>query len=271
MSKSRVTSAIARIEQLYNKKSVTIYLDGDGTSPLARQDEMYSYEKKNKILEINVPKLSAGNKELLFKIIRKVHEDGGLLWKDTKKETLVSYSKYNASNKNSETLEFFSGIIPPADYNALKMAFFLRYNSDKGLDIHTYKMDIINKFGDRGKNIANLCSAGYFEDEFKPLYLSSTRPTFSKYYEMVVGDGARALFVNMKMNVDSIAKEVEVMVVKAIKYHMDDFRIHAKGAGNVTTIKKFVDSVLGQKSYVIIKVWEDSKIKAIEYLVTIKR
>lgn len=267
----KFNTALDRIKNISEKKGVTIILDYNENSDLVQIDSLYSYDSKNKILKIFAPELGKKNKELLFKLIRKTFNEGGLIWKSTKSEALNSYNDYTTHNKDQKILDFFRPILNNNDFSALKMSLFLRVQSEMGKDINMYKAEIRNKFDDRGANIANLCSAGYFENEFEKLYMTVPKTEFHEYYEMVVGAKARALFVNVHMTVNQIEKEVNEMVEKAIKYHMDDFRLHGKGKTNVTRIEKFVKLRTDKDGYKIEKVYDDPKLSAVEYLVKIIR
>jgi len=266
---SEFETAIDKLHKHLRKKGVSIFLDMDD-SQLVKAGHFFSYEPKSKELRISVPELKARDKKLLLKLIQKVFDDGGLLWKESKREALIEYSDYSSGNEDQAILDFFLGVLKSNDYSALKMALFLRSQSKKNKSVDVYKVDIRERFGDRGNNIANLCSAGYFEDEFMSLYDNISNDDFWKYYEMVVGDKARALFVHRGMNLNAIEKEVEKMVAKALKYHMDDFRIHGKGVGNVAVISSFVSSRTGKENYTVTLKFKDPKIQAIEYLVKVR-
>ncbi|MBI4932208.1 MAG: hypothetical protein HY841_15725 [Bacteroidetes bacterium] len=269
MSSAKFT--LERIKELAYKKGVVIFLDVDGTSQEAQQDSTYSYDEKRGILKIVVPDLEIRDKSLLLEIIRKVKEDGGLGFKDSKKEILNSYIEYVSNNSDKNILQFYSDILTKDDYGALKMSLYLRYEAKKGNNIFIYKKDIRNKFGTRGVNISNLCSAGYFETEFRELYNTEEEKEFRRYYEIAVGMGARALFVNSHMNVPAIEQSFEVMLDKALRYHMKEFRIHGKGKINVINIKKFVSErkITAEDVYTIKKVYDDLDLFAIEYIVEI--
>ena len=272
-SSTKKNTTSDRIKELASKKGVTIFLDFNENSDLANMGSCYSYEKNDKILEISANLLHKVDKDLLHEIIRKVHEDGELLWKSTKKQVLLNYTEYakagNSSDKN--ILQFFTDVMPKGDYDALKMALYLRDQNAKGRDISVYRKDIRDRFGERGTNISNLCSAGYFDSEFQKLYNEVSKEEFKEYYEIAVGKKARALFVNVHMDEDQIQQEFEVMLAKAIKYHMSEFRIHGKGKTNVVNIKKFITNlqITAEDSFTIKKVYDDEKLTAIEYIVEI--
>ncbi len=218
---------------------VTIDLDYEGTSDVARMGAPYSFHREDRILTISVDVLiEEGYKNVVLDLIRKYHEDGALILRKDKKETLTSYQSYTEAGIDQELLEFFKDKLSADDYEALKMACFIRSESEKGRNVYEYKKDIRQTFGPRGANIANLCSAGYFEKEFMPLYKSNPE-AFAGYYDLAVGKKARALFIHSGMPIYDIETEFWRMVDKALRYHMKDFRIHGMGEVNVTTIKEF--------------------------------
>lgn len=256
-----------------SKKGVTIYLDFYGDSEEAKMGSAYSFEKKEKILVINAQLLSKADRPLLLDLIRKVHESGDLIWKSDKKEALSFYQDYIEKNKHQSTLEFFKDILSRDDYSALKMAFFIRFQMELKRPVYTYKKDIRDRFGERGANIANLCTAEYFENEFIPFYNAYSQEEFSEYYELAVGKKARALFVHVGMDMEQIETEFNAMVEKALKYHMKDFRVHGLGVQNVKTIKEFFADKKHSESdkYFIQKVIEKvTPSLVIEYKITIK-
>ncbi len=259
-----------RIRELAKKKGVTIVLDMDDSSQEAKMDSAYSYSSHSKTLTIVASSLEAQDKPLLLEIIKKVFTGGGLIWKDSKEETLDSYNEYSAQNTDGKILGFFQGIMPPDDFIALKLSLYLRSEQLKGKNIHSYKQDIRDRFGDRGSNIANLCSAGYFENEFMPLYNLVSKEEFAEYYEIAIGKKARALFVHFGMDAEEIQSAFEQMVEKAEKYHMHDFRIHGLGEKNVENIKKFfaTRTPKDDENFIIQKEYEKvTEPPAIEYAV----
>lgn len=263
--------AADRIYEIACRKGVTIVLLDDEDSDLVKIDQTYTFEAKNKILKVNVLALEKINKNILLELYRRVFNTGEVLFKASKEPVLNSYNHYSAENSDKQILAFFKSIIPPNDYQALKLSLFLRFESNKGYNISSFKTDIRERFGDRGANIANLCSAGYFEG-FMQLYNEVPETEFLEYYQMVVGEKARALFVHSSMDSDDIEKRVNEMVNKAIKYHMDDFRIHGKGQVNFENLKNFVASRSPKDDgYIIKRVYENLNIPAVEYMVQMTR
>ena len=246
-------------------------MDFDDTSQEAQMGVSSSYSHEDKILRVVVSALS-NDKELVLDLIRKIHGEGELIWKTTKTDTLSSYTKYSKHNEDKGLLQFFEGKLSKSDFEALKMALFIRSEMLKHHNIYEYKKDIRDKFGERGANIANLCSAGYFEQEFRPLYNAVLLEDFKEYYELAVGKKARALFIHSGMSEHEIAEEFSKMVDKALKYHMADFRVHALGIVNVTAIKTFFQTRVAdadEKFTVQIKYEKAFPMVATEYIITL--
>jgi hypothetical protein len=258
------------IKKYSETKGVTILLEWDEDSYAVKTDSLYNYEPKDKILSINFHALASLNKPFLLELIRKVHEDGGLLWKKTKEEPLRRYIEFTKSGSDAEILEFFSSIISYNDLIALKLSLFIRSEARAGRSVQQYKEDIRFRFGERGNVIANLCNANYFEKEFMPLYMQMLHLDFVDYFEKVVGEEIRALFVHSGMSIKDISDEVEKMVSKAIKYRMDDFKIHGIGKSNIENLKKYISGLEEDEDRFKIKqIYFNPKIPVIEYVVQI--
>ncbi len=259
-------SALESIEKYAEKKNTTIILIDDLLDP---PNTPYIWDHKDKILTISVPRLQKLDEDVLLCLIRKVHSQGGILFNRDKNDVLESFKTYLDKNSNKKILDFFRKKMPESDFEALEMSLFLREQSKKGDDISIYKKEIRDKFGPRGTNISNLCSAGYFEDEFMKLSNELETDEYNAYYELAVGIRARALFVNSEMNVDTIEKAFDGMINKAIQYHIDKFNIHGIGKTNIDNIKKAISNKLkdADSTYSIEKVRHDKNI--IEYCVTV--
>lgn len=255
-----------------NRKGVTILLDIKGETSEARMESPYSYFDKRKTLLIVAPLLAKRDKELLNEIIRKVFNDGHLILKAKTEELLDSYREYSSKSKDGALLEFFASILTPSDYAALKMSLYLRDQMAKhSREVSKLKEDIREKFGERGANIANLCSAGYFENYFIPLFNQLNKRDFQDEYEIAVGIKAKALFVHSSMSLEELEEEFNRMLEKAIKYRVKEFSILGLGSRNVGVIKDFVDKKANisdeDRQFFIQKRRETQNPLAIEYIV----
>ena len=117
----------------------------------------------------------------------------------------------------------------------------MRKKFEKGVSISDLKRDIIMRFGDRGRNISNLCSAGYFEEFLIPLY-NSDKENFERIYEDLIANSMLAVFVNSGMDADDIPKELERKILISKKYGFKFIHVHGIGKKNISTIKEFINS-----------------------------
>lgn len=232
-------SVIETVLEYSRKKNVFIIFDATDDSQEAEMGTPYSYEKSNNVLTIVVSKFSGDERQMLLDLVKSAFDKGEVILKKNNAKILESYSKYSKRNQDKGIIDFFQGSIPSDDLDALKASLYIRSEMKKGHPIHGLKNDIREKYGERGANIANLCSADYFEDELMPLLNDATKQEFEEYYELAVGKKARALFVHSGMGVSEIKAEFNSMVAKGLKYHMKDFRIHGMGAVNVANLKSF--------------------------------
>lgn len=178
------------------------------------------------------------DRDFLINLMKEEFNEGQVIIKKGSDKKLESYTRYSHLNKDKGIIEFFKDILTKDDFDALKASLFMRSEMPKmNNSVNSLKSDIRDRFGDRGANIANLCSANYFENEFIPLFNESTREQFEEYYALAVGKKARALFVHSEMGVGDIEREFNGMLAKGLRYHMANFRIHGMGKVNVDNIK----------------------------------
>lgn len=109
--------------------------------------------------------------------------------------------------------------------------------------VYKLKGDVINKYGNRGNKICNLCSAGYFESMLEPLYnemmrLQLTPDDFLKRYNTIIEEEAFALFVTYNMSSPEVQNLIEMKIKRNQKYGIKFVRIHGIGRKNVETINE---------------------------------
>jgi len=210
-----------------------------------RQENKTYIDKRTQILNINVFKIDSQDEEQLQKVLKKtVQEENQLiLEKESDKlfEELLSFDP-----KNHEELDYFKGRIPYKDLPILRASLFLKSQYEASKSVDKLKTDIMTKYGDRGKNIANLCSAGYFQKIIKPLYqhMSSkpdfTQKEFEARYEIIVMQFPFAVFVSRAMSHNEIKKIIIQKIEINKKYGVKYLRIHGIGGENVKKIKEVI-------------------------------
>lgn len=218
--------------------SKTIVIDssrGDNTgTPLV-------FDKDSQVITLNLALLTSNQKEKFAQTIQKyIEEDNRLLEVDTD-ELLEKLYKYNKEKTNQQIVEFFRQIIPPADLEALEASLYLRDSFKRHENVSGLKKDIRDVFGSRGNNIANLCTAGYFEQFLISLYNASSKERFLELYELIVGRTVLAVFVYRDMSFNEIKKEIAHKLAISRAYGIKFIHIHGIGESNVAKIKKCVE------------------------------
>ena len=209
---------------------------------------------------IDLGDLNDNQLKKLNELLLEMHNEGS----DFLRKDLAEYSnqidRFKPSLKDEEILKELEGKIPPLDYEALKVSLVLRYLYVRKKDINKLKLDILKKFGERGGNISNLCSAGYFERFIIPMFKSLTsyfkddaKDMFDNIYELIVGTQLLAVFVNRDMNAEKLNSLIRERYDQARKYGFDILSqylyIHAIGRENVKTVEAWLTRIKLEKSF----------------------
>lgn len=204
-----------------------------------------AFTNTEKSLIINTAHLSEEQKKELKQITKEYIEEGNKLLKTETSQTLHSIEDYNRENKSKDKqiLDFFKDVIPDEDLDALEASLFLRSEFRKGNEtiVKKIKRDIRIKFGDRGNNISNLCTAGYFENFLRELYnVSKEKEKFDQLYESIVSDSVLAVFVNKEMSTRALTEEIKKKIEASLRYGLEAIFIHGIGKQNISTIKSCI-------------------------------
>lgn len=199
----------------------------------------FLYDKKDGKLELYLEETQEDKKEELKKIIKECLEGENKLLEVETSKLLHKLYKYNRKNKNLQLLNFFRPIIPSEDLEALDSSLYVRdvFKSGSWEDINKLKYDLRKRFGDRGNNISNLCTAGYFEEFLMPLY-NSSKERFKELYEIIIAKSVVAVFVHSQMEQDKIPSEITTKLNISSKYGIKFIHIHGIGGNNIFKIKE---------------------------------
>ncbi|MDD5130456.1 MAG: hypothetical protein PHS66_05350 [Candidatus Omnitrophica bacterium] len=196
---------------------------------------------------VNLGKLDAQKKnDFLTSLI----EEGNVLLLEKAKSEVDSFRTEERVPENQAIIQFLSSKIPPEDLNIWRAALYLRASFKKGLSaiVTRIKLEIMEKYGDKGRNIANLCTAGYLEEWLIPSYEKlkqapndeeSAKSSFLKLYMLLVNELPFTVFVCHKMSLVDLRQEID----SRKKYGMDFVNIHGIGEDNVAKIKTVVDEI----------------------------
>lgn len=163
----------------------------------------------------------------------------------TKKKALVSGYKKNDPN----LYNFVTKSLPSKDYALWNAGLLLRqhFKNEKNDLVIQIKNDMIQTDPIRGKNIANLCTAGYLESEIIPMHDKLTdlerSEDFTKFYEALITQTPTSVFVGISHTEKSLREELLYKIEYAKKYSAPYVRVHALGRHNVELAIKVLKDI----------------------------
>lgn len=182
-------------------------------------------------------------KEVQNLIRAAVAEEGMLVLEETVAEQVKEIA---AGHEYDEILDYFRGKIPSVDMPILRAAMFMRIVHNKGQPVDHLKQDIIDRYGQCGGNMSNLCSAGYFESHIRPMYEElETRPNFTQQlfvdnYNLIIEKAPFAIFVGSSKSLQKLLEELEGKINTNRMYGIRQLNIHAIGHENVAKLKQLI-------------------------------
>lgn len=136
-------------------------------------------------------------------------------------------------------LDFVLKSLPPRDHSLWETGLLLRgyfERREKEL-VAKIKDDMIATDSIRGKNIANLCTAGYLESEIIPMHNALTDlerlQDFAKFYEALVTQTPTSIFVGITHTEVSLKEELAGKIKYALTYSAPYVKVHAMARRNV--------------------------------------
>jgi hypothetical protein len=152
-----------------------------------------------------------------------------------------------------QTAQKFLPIIPVRDHSLLNACLFLRARFDKGVPIGDLKNQIVQVYGARGRNFANLCSAGYLEKWLWPLYeeLKRTYPddpaqaraTFQALYNNIVMDLPWTEFVSTRATGATVTAHISSKMNANLQNGVKYLNIHGLGEDNVQKVLRILPEI----------------------------
>ncbi len=215
-----------------------------------------SLDDEKKILTLNVGKMPQAAQEALAPIIKDAYAETGSILREDTRERIVDFRQSEKNSKTQEMLAYFRPLIPESDLPILRSSFYLRecHQSRAGVEVSRIKGAIIETYGNRGRNIANLCTAGYFETWFMPLHETLQeefgddaleKQAFLKIYDTVVAESPWTVFVSRHHAREKICAEIIGKLKKNSGYGTKWLHVHGLGRDNVKTIKSICDELEG--------------------------
>ncbi len=246
-------TALVKGEITFSKlSSISVHIFHD-----IKIDKLFHLERndnsKHVTININAGQLKEGDEQKLKKIIREaVEKEDKIVLEDNAKQLLDSFESEEKSDEYVKIIEYFRHKIPSTDLEILRASIYIKSEYDKGKPIRELKSDLVFKYGERGRNICNLCSAGYFTSYIKPLYeeMSTqenfTTQEFADVYKTVIKHSAFAIFVNSQMSQKDLDKEIIKAMEFNKRYGIHHLNLHGIGVANIVKIQEASVKIRGK-------------------------
>ncbi len=215
---------------------------------------------------INPKKLNGKQKRALMEIIRgEALDSAGLILDEEKAPTVEQV--IHALQGIHEVEDKFKPIIPSSDIPLLKACVYLRLKFEQGECVDALKAQIMRVYGTRGGNFANLCSAGYLETWFLPLYDELLRANpdnpllakakFVSLYNNILSELPWTEFVSARASAAKITAHIVEKMNRNIANGVRFLNIHGLGEGNVEKIRGLLFDLQRQTGALAVQVDRD--------------
>lgn len=218
-------------------KSVKLLSDNNiGTGTKLERDS----QQRTLVVRVNKGELKKSPEELeaVKELIRlSVANEGGIIEEDTEK-LIEDVSGFRKNDKNIRFIDELKLKIPKKDLPIWEAALYIRSVHVRGVSVDTLIKNLKLRYGDRGNNIAKLCTAGYLEDIILPIYDElSNSPDFNvegfnSRYEIIVTKYPFAVFVAHATPDDEVLKEIRTKIEYNKTYGISTLNIHTIGKDN---------------------------------------
>lgn len=210
--------------------------------------------------EINLANLTPEQIESAKSIFREAFECGQTFVANKANEQIDGLREVESAPQNQAILSCLKPIISPEDYQALRASIFLRSQYNAGYNVRVLKLDIMQRFGERGRKISNLCSAGYFDGVPAQLEQAKKSPGFTQdkfreSFDRFVDESAFALFVKSANSMEETEKKILRQIKNNSSYGLRRLVVHGIGGDNIGKIRGAIERII--KGYAMIKSTEE--------------
>lgn len=204
-----------------------------------------SIKVENSTVTINPGKFNGKQRKRLQELIRNLalEESGAILDADYTEEV---NEVIKALPGIDETARKFITIIPACDVPLLRACLFLRQRFHSGGSVASLKDQIAQVYGPKGRNFANLCSAGYLEDWFWPLYehlLTSypddpevAKAKFQMLYNNIVNELPWTEFASIGGSPATLKSHIAEKMCRNVQNGVRFLNVHGLGERNVKKV-----------------------------------
>ena len=247
-----------KLRNLFPELKSFIKIDSIVNIKITRHDhsKKVEYSDQSKQITFNPKQFSPKEKELFKSAIDSALDENYTLLEDQSNALIEDFRIKDGSSDSRKTLEFLRDKIPAEDFPIWRAALYLAACVAEGEKVADLKADIITRYGTRGRNIANLCSAGYLEDWLIPAYKvfkenseneSSAIDKFQILYRIIVEEVSFSVFVSYWMKSEEIKKLIQNKMETNLNYGVKFVNIHGIGKRNVKIIRAIIEEIEGSQ------------------------
>jgi hypothetical protein len=234
-------------------------------------DRSVRVDKTAGTVTVNPAKLNGKRRRALKKIIRESPEEIGAILDET---ALPRVEEARAALPLIETtLESFASLIPREDAPMLRACLYLRARFLQGECVESLKAQIVRVYGVRGRNAANLCSAGYLEEWFNPLYkqLQEENPNepevvrakFQSVYNAILTELPWTMFVCSRIGKEEVTEQIVQKMQRNAENGIRFFNVHGLGKHNAQTIHGALPDIKKRVGAVPVRMDQDQTLSRI--------
>lgn len=239
---AKIGSKIKLPKNVLNNLKVNLLNNINNNSPVI-------YDKRTQILNIDLGKQSPEVIKNILSSLPEMVDAGFPTLKLTSTQKAEDYLEKIGVSENQKLIDYYADKLPVGDLVILKASLYLKSVLNKGGETISIKNDIAKRFGARGRNISNLCSANYFNTVIKTVYESMAeaedfkKEMFWKEYNFIVDIYPFAVFVNIGMGEKEIKKTILEKIKWNKKYDHHELNIHGIGKININKITNVLKEI----------------------------
>lgn len=197
----------------------------------------FGFDIKAKKININIPSLTSEQYDTLQKFIREYYKvENGIILTEQSNRLFTSINDFRESRYYLDTMNKYKDVIPKDDWNALGTSLYIKKAFELEKNVFDLKNQIRHRFGSRGSFIANLCTSGYFHNEFPELLKRLGKNDFSEFYETVISNQLLALFIHKGLTKKTIISTIIEKSTIGLNHGIDKLRIYGIGDSNLNVM-----------------------------------
>lgn len=230
-------------------------------------DRSVHIDNSKSTLEINPAIFNGKQRRQIKTLLREqgLLEAGAIL--DSKETEIVDLVRSELPALQAD-ISKFQAMIPVADLALLHACLYLRARFRSGNHVDDLKAEISKVYGQRGRNFSNLCTAGYLEDWFLPLYaeLQSRHPgdpitaksKFIGIYNTIVSELPWTVFICSSTSKPKAVSTVVGKINRNIQNGVRFLNLHGLGEKNSKKIASILPEIQKETGAIAAKMEQDT-------------